>query len=271
MAFQNLALFPTMTVLDNVAFRLRAQRMPRLEARRLALVHLADLDLADLAARYPQELSRGQRQRVALARALIGRPGLILLDEPFSSLDISGRNEMRRWLSSHFRYADGMRIVVIHDPVDAFALADRVVVMESGSITQDGSLDGRAARPRSRYIADLVGLNLAQGVAAGDVVRLEGGGDLAVVGAIEPGPVLAAFHPRAVAVHLGRPEGSPRNVWRMTVTDIESIDGTVRVIATGAFTCVAEITQTSFAQLAVARGSEVWFSVKATEVSVYPR
>ncbi len=271
MVFQSLALFPTMTACDNVAFRLRAQRIRRSDARRLADDHLAALDLAHLADRLPHELSRGEQQRVALARALIGRPALVLLDEPLASLDVTARNEMRRWIMRHFRQVDGIRIVVTHDPVDALGLADRVLVMEEGSITHEGPVERLAAQPRSRYVADLVGLNMLAGTATGDTIVLEGGGTLAAGFEAEAGPVLATFHPRAVAVHIDRPTGSPRNVWRMTITHVELLNETVRLVAKGSFTCVAEITRSSFAQLAISPGGEVWLSVKATEVSVYPR
>ena len=106
-------------------------------------------------------LSGGQAQRVALARALATEPRLLLLDEPLAALDAGPKSDVRRDLRRHLATFAGVRLLVTHDPVDAYALADRVVILESGRIVQSGTLADVTARPRSRYVADLVGVNLA--------------------------------------------------------------------------------------------------------------
>ena len=111
----------------------------------------------------PSALSGGQAQRVALARALATEPRLLLLDEPLAALDAGTRGDVRRDLRRHLATFDGVRLLVTHDPVDAYALADRVVILEGGRVVQTGTLADVTAQPRSRYIADLVGINLLAG------------------------------------------------------------------------------------------------------------
>ena len=123
--------------------------------------------------------------------------------------------------------------------------------------------------PRSRYVADLVGVNLFRGIARAGQVALSGG---AVVQSAEgiDGDVFATVHPRAVALHRGRPEGSPRNVWRGRASALDFQGDRVRVGIAGEMPIVAEVTPAAVRDLDLAEGSEVWVSVKATEISVYP-
>ena len=121
---------------------------------------LERLGLADHAGHRPGTLSGGQQQRVALARALAAKPKLLLLDEPLAALDATTRATVRRDLRGHLARFDGVRVLITHDPLDAYALADRVVILEAGTVTQTGTLADIAAHPRSRYIAQLVGTNL---------------------------------------------------------------------------------------------------------------
>ena len=124
-----------------------------------------------------------------------------------------------------------------------------------------------AARPRSRYVADLVGVNLLRGRARGDHLDLETGGQLIVPDA-GSGEALAVLHPRAVALHRTRPNGSPRNVTEGTVQSIEFLGDRVRVRVTGAMPLVAEITPAALRELELSEGTPVWTAVKATEITV---
>ena len=267
--FQDYLLFPHLSVLDNVAFGLRSRGTGRKTADGRARDWLERLDLAAYATARPDSLSGGQRQRVALARALATDPRLLLLDEPLAALDASTRAEVRRDLKRHLASFEGIRLLVTHDPLEAIALADRLVVLESGTVTQSGTPAEVTARPRSQYVADLVGVNLFRGAAAGGVLSLAGGGLLAVANAAA-GDVFAVVHPRAVAVHRQRPEGSPRNVWRGRAEGVELAGDRARVRVSGEISLVAEVTPAAVAELALAAGGEVWISVKATEVAVYP-
>ena len=113
---------------------------------------------------------------MALARALATEPRLLLLDEPLAALDAGTRGDVRRDLRRHLTTFDGVRLLVTHDPVDAYALADRVIILEAGRIVQAGTLDDVTAQPRSRYIADLVGVNLFTGVADHGTIATPTGG-----------------------------------------------------------------------------------------------
>jgi molybdate transport system ATP-binding protein len=206
---------------------------------------------------------------VALARALAIDPRMLLLDEPLSALDVSIRAEVRRDLRRHLREFSGVNLLVTHDPLEALALADRLIVVEQGRVVQTGSPAEVTEHPRSRYVADLVGVNLLRGRASGDAVEVEGGGRLEVVGA-GSGEVFAVIPPRSVSLWRSRPVGSPRNVWTGRATGLDLLGDRVRVRVDGQPALVAEVTPGAIAELHLAEGSDVWVSVKATEVRVYP-
>jgi molybdate transport system ATP-binding protein len=267
--FQDYLLFPHLTALENVAFGLRSRGVPRGEARRRAAEWLERVGLDGLAGARPRALSGGQAQRVALARALATEPRLLLLDEPLAALDASARPETRRELRRQLERHHGVRLVVTHDPVEAFALAERLVVLEDGRVSQAGTAAEISARPRSRYVADLVGVNLVRGKGDGHRVLLPSGAVLMAPGAGH-GEVFAVVHPRAVALYRQRPEGTPRNVWPGVVEDLDVEGDRVRVRLSGTVPLVAEVTPGAVADLALTEGGPVWVSVKATEVVVYP-
>jgi molybdate transport system ATP-binding protein len=267
--FQDYLLFPHLSALENVAFGLRARGLPKAEARRRAGTWLDRVGLADHAGSRPRALSGGQAQRVALARAMVGEPRLLLLDEPLAALDAATRTELRRDLRRQLAAFDGTRLLVTHDPLEALALADRLVVLEGGRLTQTGSPAEVSGRPRSRYVAELVGVNLYRGHADGLAIELEGGGRLVAADG-HRGQVFAAVHPRAVALHRHRPEGTPRNSWPGTADALEVVGDRVRVRMTGSLPIVAEVTPAAASELRLADGGPVWATVKATEVTVYP-
>jgi molybdate transport system ATP-binding protein len=262
LVFQDHVLFPHMTVLQNVAFGVRG------DAKRIARDWLDRAGLGDKAGAMPRELSGGQAQRVALLRTLATEPRMLLLDEPLSALDVTVRAEVRRELSRQLRGFQGVRILVTHDPLEAMALADRLVVLEQGKVVQIGSPTEVTARPRSRFVADLAGVNLLRGQGRGDHIELDGGGTLAAPEAGE-GDVFAVIHPRAVALYLAKPEGTPRNVWLGRAEDLDLHGERVRVRLSGPVPLVAEVTPSAVRDLGLASGAEVWVAVKATEISVY--
>ncbi|HWP57224.1 MAG TPA: ABC transporter ATP-binding protein [Candidatus Acidoferrales bacterium] len=154
MVFQDYALFPHLTLLDNVAFGLSGSRKDR---ERKALEVLAKVGMDRLASRYPHELSGGQQQRVALARALAPEPWLILLDEPFSNLDADMRADMRREVEKVLRESNMSAVLVTHDQEEAFVLADRVGVLNNGSLEQLAAPEVLYHTPATRFVADFVG------------------------------------------------------------------------------------------------------------------
>jgi molybdate transport system ATP-binding protein len=267
--FQDYLLFPHLSALENVAFGLRARGLAKAEARKRASGWLEWVGLAEHAGSRPRTLSGGQAQRVALARAMVSDPRLLLLDEPLAALDAATRTEVRRDLRRHLASFDGTRLLVTHDPLEAMALADRLIVLEGGRITQTGNPDDVSAQPRSRYVAELVGVNLYRGRATGPTVQLADGGVLVVAGD-HHGEVFAAVHPHAVALHRHRPEGTPRNVWAGTADSLEVVGDRVRVRVAGTVPVVAEVTPGAAGELRLADGGPVWATVKATEVTIYP-
>ncbi len=270
MVFQDHLLFPHLSVLENVAFGPRTRGAPKADARRAAAAWIERVGLEGLAGRRPGQLSGGQAQRAALARALVGEPALLLLDEPLSALDARTRLAVRAELRRHLADFPGSTVLVTHDPVDAMALADRVLVVEDGVVVQAGTPAGVARHPRTDYVARLVGLSLLPGTGEGATVRLDGGGAVAVA---EPaaGQVLVAIRPETVALYPSAPGGSPRNAWPATVAGATPHGSTVRVELDGEVPLLADVTATAFAELGLAPGSPVWAVVKASEVAVYAR
>jgi molybdate transport system ATP-binding protein len=268
--FQDYRLFPHRSALDNVAYGLRRRGLSRSEARARAGEWLSYVGLPELGGAKPARLSGGQAQRVALARALATGPDLLLLDEPLSALDAATRMQVRGELRRYLAGFKGAVLMVTHDPVDAMVLASDLVVIEDGAVVQRGPVAEVAAHPQTQYVARLVGLNLYPGVAGADAhVRISPEVDLATADQTE-GPVFAAFAPTAVAVFRERPDGSPRNVFPARVQDLEMHGGTVRLKLDGVLPALADVSAAEVTELDLVPGREVWFAVKANEISVYP-
>ena len=270
--FQDHLLFPRMSAVDNVAFGLRARGRGKAEATVEARAWLERFGLADHAGARPRTLSGGQAQRVALARSLATDPRVLLLDEPLAALDASTRPQVRTELRRHLATFGGARLLVTHDPLDALVLADRLVIVEAGRITQTGTPAVVTARPASRYVAELMGINLVHGTATGDrTVRLDGGIELTVADPL-PGPdVAVAIRPRAVTLHRHRPDGSARNAWAATVGGLEADRDRVRVTLAGPVALTAEVTPMAVSELGLDAGTPVWASVKAVDLTAYER
>ncbi|MGH4028084.1 ABC transporter permease [Actinomycetota bacterium Odt1-20B] len=266
------ALFPHLSALTNTAYGLRAQGVARPAARRAAREWLDRLGVGHLAHRKPAQLSGGQAQRVALARALAARPRLLLLDEPLAALDQTTRAHVRHTLRRHLDSFGGVCLIVTHDPVEAVSLADRVLVLDEGRTLQDAPPAEVARHPRSPWVARMLGRNAWPGTACSDgTLALAGAGQLVVADPLDEGTrALAIIAPEAVSLHRDKPEGSPRNVWPGTVREITAAGSRLRVLITSdrAPDLVAEITPQASVDLGLMDGTEVWTSVKATEVSL---
>ncbi|MCA5895226.1 ABC transporter ATP-binding protein [Isoptericola sp. NEAU-Y5] len=266
---QEALLFPHLSVRQNVAFGPRSQGARRREADAAADRRLADVGLASLADRAPSTLSGGQAQRVAVARALAAEPRLLLLDEPMAALDVEVTPALRQSLKHLL--AEQTTVITTHDVLDALLLADEIAVIDGGRVVERGATADVLARPRSTFAAKIAGLNLLAGTWTGDGVRTTAGevvhghapGDGLAVGV----PMTAVFRPAAVSVYLDEQHGSPRNTFRGTVTSLEPRGDLVRV-RTGHL--AADVTPQSVAELSLVPGAQVWLSVKAAEVDVYP-
>jgi molybdate transport system ATP-binding protein len=267
--FQDYLLFPHLSARDNVAFGPRRRGADRRTAHAVADRWLDRVGLAGHARRKPRQLSGGQAQRVALARALAVEPDLLLLDEPLAALDARTRLETRAELHRHLAAHPGATLLVTHDPLDALVLADRLVIVEGGRVVQEGDAATITARPRTDYVAQLVGLNLYRGHGTGTAVDLAGGFTLATAEPVH-GDAFVAFPPAAVALYPQRPDGSPRNTWPAVLRDIQRHGDNLRVRLDGPITVAADITPAAAAHLDLEPGRRLWAAVKATETRAYP-
>jgi molybdate transport system ATP-binding protein len=269
---QDPRLFPHLSARENVAFGPRAAGVPASQARRIADEWLERVGLADVGPRRPAELSGGQQQRVAIARALAASPRLVLLDEPFTSLDPVTADGIRTMLAAQL--VGRTSVIVTHDAVDAVALADRIVVVEGGRVTQAGIVREVLRAPASDFVASLAGLNRVVGVAASGrcVVpdsSLVLSGDRGVHVA-DGASVAAVFRPSDVRiVPAGAPDPADATVWMTHVTRFEQTVGGVRVHTAGAGV-VVDLSFESMTQSDLHPGTPLALAVAAADVRILP-
>jgi spermidine/putrescine transport system ATP-binding protein len=238
--FQQYALFPHMSVRQNVEYGLRMRRVPKAERKSRVEEALAMVQLDQLAGRSPRQLSGGQQQRVALARALVNRPRVLLLDEPLGALDLKLRKQMQLELK-HLQTAVGITFVyVTHDQEEALTMSDRIALMRQGQLIQVGTPRDLYDRPASRYVADFIG---ETNLLAGTVVESRSGEAALQIGVdmlrgvcdgrLETGrEAWLAVRPEAIAVRPPVGEWSGGNVVSATVREAVYAGSAVRVHAT---------------------------------------
>jgi molybdate transport system ATP-binding protein len=280
---QDPLLFPHLSVTANVMFGARTGKgLSRKASRASADRWLAEVEAVDLADRKPRQLSGGQAQRVALARALAADPDVLLLDEPLTGLDVGVAAAMRKVLRRVLGRGGRSSVLVTHDLLDVVTLADRVIVLDAGGVVESGSTATVLAAPRSSFGARFAGVNLVKGSAGreGGLVTAweqpwhgrydEGAGSGIVVG----DPVVATFHPSAVAVFRDKPHGSPRNTVEVVLAELDGRGPAIRVRADeqpdGSPGLSADITAESAADLRLGPGERVYFTVKSQEVTIHP-
>lgn len=274
---QDPLLFPHLSVQRNVEFAPRSRGAGRAAARRAAATWLGEVGLAELAQRRPQQLSGGQAQRVAIARALAGEPEVLLLDEPLAGLDVAVAASVRALLRRVAAATGRATVLITHDLLDVLTLADRVMVLEGGSVAEIGPVADVLATPRSRFGARIAGVNVVRGIAAGpETLRADDGmlwHGRQAAGEPPGDAVVAVFTPAAVAVYRDLPHGSPRNSVQVRVAELDADGARVRVRAVeqsdGSPGLAADITAESAAGLRLAAGDAVWFTVKAQEVTLH--
>jgi molybdate transport system ATP-binding protein len=208
---------------------------------------------------------------VALARALAGQPALLLLDEPLSALDAGTRLDVQAELKRHLADFAGPCLLVTHDPIEALVLADQVVVLEGGRIVQEGTPALIARQPGTDYVAKLVGLNLYAGRADGSAVALSAGGTFVIPDHGQHGDVLVAVRPSAIVVSTQAPQfTSARNTWQAKITGLTLLADRVRLDLDGLPPALVDVTPAAVAELSLDPGRQVWLTVKATDLEVYP-
>lgn len=204
MMFQDLALFPHLTVIQNVQFGLSRQPAPLRQSRTAEILDLVEIPQLQRK-KYPHELSGGQQQRVALARALAPKPDLLLLDEPFSSLDLELREQLAVQVRTILKHEKVAAMMVTHDQLEAFAIADIIGVMQNGEIAQWDSAYNLYHKPITRYVADFVGLGSFIPVTVVDAHSVQS--DFGVI----RGTVSADFRPGEQVDLLVRPDDIPHD------------------------------------------------------------
>jgi molybdate transport system ATP-binding protein len=273
--FQDYALFPHLTVQENVGFGLRALGTPAGQVRQRATAMLERLGVGELAARRVAGLSGGQQQRVALARALVLDPDVLLLDEPLSALDLRTRRAVRGELRRLLRGLPCCTLYVTHNPVEAMFFGERLVVLERGRVTQTGTRDDLLLHPRTAYVAELVGTNLLYGSSDRQAPATEvrtGGGAIRVGPDLAEGDVFTTVSPRGITLYRERPDGSAQNLFTGPILELvpEPPGGErVRVALGTTPALVAEVTREAVAALELREGLVVHAGFKATGVRTY--
>lgn len=240
MVFQSYAVWPHMTVAENVGYPLKIQKVPKAERAKRVQDMLELVHLDGYGRRYPNQLSGGQQQRVALARALVARPGLLLLDEPLSNLDAKLRESMRFEIQSIQKELGITVVYVTHDQGEAMAMSDRVVVMSDGVVQQIGAPHEIYTKPVNKMVADFIGLvNFIDGTAKGDRVFIEGQDVSFPNTAKLTGPATIAVRPENITLSLGGGHIAGKLRHRFYLGDsvdyrVQVADHIVRVIVKGA-------------------------------------
>ena len=271
--FQSYAVWPHMTVAENVGYPLKMRNTPRAGRRARVREALELVELGHLEQRYPHELSGGQQQRVALARALAHPPDLLLLDEPFSNLDLKLRERARDWLRSLQRRVGVTTVFVTHDQDEALSMSDRIVVMDQGRVRQIGTPEEVYREPADLFVADFVGtVNVLVGRAVLDGqahtrVWLEGLDEPLVVeaGAGVGGDVRLTIRPEELVVHPAGVAASSVNVFTTRVQSHSFLGDHYRyVVRLGAAELVVR------ASAAVDSGDELTIELPPSALRVFP-
>jgi spermidine/putrescine ABC transporter ATP-binding subunit len=263
MVFQNYALFPHMTVGDNVAFGLRMRSVADADVRRRVLQALSQVQLEGLAERYPRQLSGGQQQRVALARAIVTEPTVLLLDEPLSNLDLKLREAMRLELKALQHRLGITTIYVTHDQSEALVMSDRIVVMNRGRVDQIGTPREIYERPASPFVADFIGTTNSlpvrpAGTGDGTLELVTTGGLRLSVPAqpVKAGPLILAIRPEKCRIMRDRT--SLPNTFPATVKEVVYLGTTIRyhlALESGEVLLVDDL---NIPASAVQKGDAVW-------------
>ncbi|MDD5091059.1 MAG: ATP-binding cassette domain-containing protein [Candidatus Wallbacteria bacterium] len=273
LVYQDQALFPHLTVWENLAYGLKV-RGHSAETIRSKIDDIAEkVGVGALLGRRTDTLSGGEAQRVALGRTMAVSPRCLLLDEPISSLDARSRSEMRR-LIRELNRAGQTIIHVTHDFDEALSLASRIAFMEDGRVVQTGPPDEVFRHPQSEFVASFIGLrNFFRGVLEpGEGTRyfISGSIRLSVVTDAEPGNGVATLSAEEVVLSAERPAGSARNVFPGRVIDVAAVRGGIEIVLDVGTELTARISNESMNEMKISCGCELWASFKATAVKFHP-
>jgi len=277
LVFQNFALFPHMTVFENVAYGLKARGKSKSEVGQVVGEKLSLLEIKHLQGKYPGEISGGEQQRVALARALVIEPEVLLLDEPFSNLDARIREQLRIEIREVQKKLGITTIHVTHDHTEAYVMADRIAVMGDNRIEQVGLPDEIFYRPESEYVAKFVGANVFKGAVVsldskGEVMKVNSNG-LILTALLQEGlrvgdPINIFIRPENVFVILEPSHMSVRNIFKGSISSIVEMRGSAKITITleNSSEITAEVTKEALSELSLKIGKSIYVAFKATAV-----
>ncbi|MCK5801660.1 MAG: ABC transporter ATP-binding protein [Lentisphaeria bacterium] len=271
MVFQQYALFPHLTVFDNVAYGLLTRHMPERDVHARVDKILERVGMRAFAKARPGELSGGECQRVAIARAVAPNPKMLLLDEPLGALDTSVRRRVRRKLRDLLDSLSVTVILVTHDYEDALVLAEHTVVLNQGLVVREGTHEELLLHPKSKFVADFTGVNFFAGtVCPGESelreIRIENAALRADTNA--NGTVGISFYPVDVMVHVDQPQNSPHNLFHGTVRELVNLGGRVRAFVDAGLPLMAEMTPGESEVLGLSVGQKVHLTIAPAAIRV---
>jgi len=268
--FQDYALFPHMTVRENISYGLKARDLPRKHVNERTRTLLQLIGLLDYSGHYPSQLSGGQKQRIALARALATEPDILLLDEPLAALDPRTRESLRVELRKMLSALDVTTIYVTHELAEAYAVSDRIAVMGSGRIEQTGHRDEIFTKPNSAYVAQFLGQNVYRGKVVNDAfqtltVEVNGISIYAhSIDGVNHEDVLVTIKPEDVVLYStscasgSKPPGNNSSMLEGTVVEIVRLRSMAEVLVDVGFLVKSMMTVNSLEELALREGKRVW-------------
>ncbi|WP_202079132.1 ABC transporter ATP-binding protein [Caldalkalibacillus salinus] len=272
--FQNYALFPHLTVYENVGFGLAARHIPPAEQKKRVEEQLALVGMTEYIDNMPDELSGGQQQRVALARALVLEPKILLLDEPLSALDVTTRDRVRRELKKTLSLLNIPAVVVTHDYEDAISLGQRILVMDEGKIIQEGTSQELIQAPRSSFVADFSGTNYFDGRMTKQEdglahFKLERWGETLRSTARSEGEQSIVIQPWDIRLTKEKPSASRANVLASKVINILMYGNRLRVDLEGPIPLVVEVQGEDItALMGMEEGDDVYAVIEPEAVKV---
>lgn len=273
--FQSYALFPHMSVFDNIAFGLKCIKMQKERINELVNNQMAAMHISDLSSVNVKSLSGGQRQRVALARALVLKPKILLLDEPLAAVDVRMQAEMRHELRQRIKAADIPCLIVTHTLTDALELGDNVAIIENGKIIQSGRPEEVFKKPKSGFAARFTGMeNIFRGTAG----KTKSGNEtelkiknvvLHTISDIE-GDVIAGIRAEEILFSKEPLDSTARNILKGKVHEIHWNGALSRVVVDTGILITGAVTQKSMERLNLKKGDEIFVIFKASAVHVFP-
>ena len=274
--FQSYALFPNLTIVDNVGYGLVNEGRPKAEIAKRVSELLALVGLPEQGSKYPVQLSGGQQQRVALARALATSPGLLLLDEPLSALDAQVRLRLREEIRMLQRRLGVTTIMVTHDQEEALSMAERIVVMNHGVIEQVGTPEEIYRSPRTAFVADFVGRIsfLPATVKTAESVEIDGREFACAVGAAHPPGTAIEVGLRPEAVRVRGVTGKERNALRVRIEELEFLGSFCRAIlieeGAAELRILADFSANLIGDLGLVEGGSIFVELPGEFLRVFP-